>query len=94
MLWGAHYHLVFKCLFYDNEHWYILGQITGGTFSSNTADFGGFLYKEGKGTASCVGASIQDNKGVDGGAIYADEDATLDWACDLKGNFALAGPAM
>ncbi|CAM9293851.1 unnamed protein product, partial [Laminaria digitata] len=69
-------------------------QITGGNFRSNKADFGGFLYKKGEGTASCEGASILGHEGVDGGAIYAVEDAVLDWACDLVDNKALAGPAM
>ena len=72
----------------------ILGQITGGNFSKNQADFGGFLYKEGEGNASCEGASILNHTGVDGGAIYVVEDAVLDWACDLEENIALAGPAM
>ena len=69
-------------------------QITGGNFSSNEADFGGFLHKEGDGTVSCEEASILLNKGVDGGAIHAVQDAVLDWACDLRENSALAGPAM
>lgn len=80
--------------FFDINHWYTLDQITGGQFSLNEADFGGFLYKEGDGTATCEGATIRLNQGVDGGAIYAVEDAVLDWACDLIGNSALAGPAM
>ena len=52
------------------------------------------MYKEGDGNASCEGASILEHEGVDGGAIYAVDDAELDWACDLEGNSALAGPAM
>lgn len=52
------------------------------------------MYKDGEGHASCEGASILENTGVDGGAIYVVEDAKLDWACDLEGNTALAGPAM
>ena len=72
----------------------MLRQITGGNFSKNEADFGGFMYKEGKGNASCEGASILEHNGVDGGAIYAVEDAKLEWACDLGENTALAGPAM
>lgn len=79
---------------FDNKNVYIIDQITGGNFSSNEADFGGFLYKEGEGNATCVGASIVKSKGVDGGAIYAVDDAVLDWACHLIGNTALAGPAM
>ena len=69
-------------------------QITGGIFTDNTADYGGFLYNNGKGTASCTNASILRHEGVDGGAIYAVDGATLEWACDLGENSALAGPAM
>lgn len=69
-------------------------QITGGNFTDNEADFGGFLYKEGPGNTSCTGASILGHTGVDGGAIYAVDKAVLDWACDLGNNLALAGPAM
>lgn len=71
-------------------------QITGGTFDSNKADFGGFLYKEGAGDATCTGAatSITGHRGVDGGAIYAVKGARLEWGCDLVRNEALAGPAM
>ena len=60
----------------------------------NKADFGGFLHKEGDGKASCEGASILEHEGVNGGAIYAVDDAELDWACDLEGNSAFAGSAM
>lgn len=71
-------------------------QITGGTFTSNEADFGGFLYKEGAGSATCTGAatSVTGHRGVDGGAIYAVKGASLEWGCDLVANKALAGPAM
>ena len=69
-------------------------KITGGIFTGSEADFGGFLYAEGDGITSCKGASIVKHTGVDGGAIYAVEDAVLDWACDLKENEALVGPAM
>lgn len=73
---------------------FFLNQISGGSFTSNKADFGGFVYKEGKGNTSCDGASIDGHKGVDGGAIYAVDGATLDWKCNLKGNLAVSGPAM
>ncbi|CAM9772969.1 unnamed protein product, partial [Ectocarpus sp. 12 AP-2014] len=68
--------------------------ITQGTFTNNKADFGGFLYKEGPGDASCTGASVEGHRGVDGGAVYAVEGAKLEWGCDLVNNSALAGPAM
>ncbi|CAN0008375.1 unnamed protein product, partial [Scytosiphon promiscuus] len=69
--------------------------ITGGDFTENSADFGGFLYKEGAGNASCSGTSVVSNhSGVDGGAIYAVEGASLEWGCDLSNNMALAGPAI
>lgn len=69
-------------------------QITGGNFTKNEADFGGFLYKQGKGITSCEGASVLGHKGVDGGAIYAVDGATLEWECDLLRNSALVGSAM
>lgn len=69
-------------------------QITGGNFTGNVADFGGFLYKEGAGNTSCTGASVEKHQGVDGGAIYAVDGATLEWECDLVENVALSGPAM
>ena len=69
-------------------------KITGGTFTENKADFGGFLYVEGDGTSSCMGASVVRHSGVDGGAIYAVDGAFLEWACDLVENKALVGPAM
>ncbi|CAM9271368.1 unnamed protein product, partial [Ectocarpus sp. 8 AP-2014] len=68
--------------------------ITQGTFTNNEADFGGFLYKEGPGNASCTGASVSGHRGVDGGAVYAVEGAKLEWGCDLVNNSALAGPAI
>ncbi|CAN0356022.1 unnamed protein product, partial [Ectocarpus sp. 12 AP-2014] len=68
--------------------------ITQGTFTNNEADFGGFLYKEGPGNASCTGASVVGHRGVDGGAVYAVEGAKLEWGCDLVDNYALAGPAI
>ena len=49
---------------------------------------------EGDGITSCTGASLVGHEGVDGGAIYAVDDAVIDWACDLVENKALAGPAM
>lgn len=70
------------------------GQITGGTFMRSTANFGGFLYAEGDGNTSCSGASVIENSGVDGGAIYAVEDVVVDWACHLIDKKALSGPAM
>lgn len=73
---------------------YLGVQITGGTFTDNTADFGGFLYTEGDGLSSCKGASVVNHNAVDGGAIYAVEDAEVDWACHLVKNRALSGPAM
>lgn len=69
-------------------------QITGGNFTDNEADFGGFLYKRGEGTASCSGAYIARNSALDGGALYVSDDATLDWQCDLNMNSALSGAAM
>lgn len=69
-------------------------QITGGTFTNNAADFGGFLYTAGDGLSSCKGSSVVDNNAVEGGAIYAVEDAVVDWACHLVNNRALSGPAM
>ncbi|CAM9462085.1 unnamed protein product, partial [Ectocarpus sp. 12 AP-2014] len=68
--------------------------ITQGTFTNNEADFGGFLYKEGPGNASCTNASVAGHRGVDGGAVYAVEGAKLEWGCDLVNNSALAGPAI
>lgn len=69
-------------------------KITGGTFSGNRADFGGFLYNRGAGDVSCVGGSVEGNQAVDGGGVYILENATLDWACGLSGNTALSGPAL
>ncbi|CAM9587167.1 unnamed protein product [Ectocarpus fasciculatus] len=69
-------------------------EITGGTFTANTADFGGFLYKAGEGTAACSGATVLRHVGVDGGAIYAVDGANLEWECHLRGNSALIGPAI
>ncbi|CAN0330304.1 unnamed protein product [Ascophyllum nodosum] len=69
-------------------------EITGGSFTENFADFGGFLYAEGDGITSCTEASVEGHEGVDGGAIYAVDGAVLEWACDLKENEALAGPAI
>jgi len=69
-------------------------KITGGAFFSNNADFGGFLYKKGAGSVSCTGASAERNQAVDGGGVYAVENATLSWSCDLVGNSALSGPAV
>lgn len=71
-----------------------LFQIKGGVFAHNKADFGGFLYKKGVGDTSCSGAVIEQHTGVDGGAIYALDDAKLEWECDLLKNTAVAGPAM
>lgn len=69
-------------------------QITGGNFTNNVADYGGFLYKEGEGETSCEGASILRHRGVDGGAIHAVDGAALDWACHIGENYALSGTAM
>lgn len=69
-------------------------QITGGDFVENSADFGGFLFKEGSGNTSCSGASIERNIGVDGGGIYALDGASIDWQCDMESNYALSGCAM
>ena len=71
-----------------------VSKITGGTFTKNKADFGGFLYVQGSGTSSCTGASVVEHSGIDGGAIYAVDGAVLEWACDLVKNKALVGPAM
>lgn len=75
-------------------HFPAVYQITGGTFTGNEADFGGFLYVEGDGATSCEGASVEENSGVDGGAIYAVDGATVNWSCHLINNEALSGPAM
>lgn len=69
-------------------------QIIGGTFTSNKAGLGGFLYVEGDGLTSCEGASVGKNSGLDGGAIYAVKATVVDWACHLIANEALLGPAM
>ncbi|CAN0099803.1 unnamed protein product, partial [Laminaria digitata] len=69
-------------------------KITGGNFTNNKADFGGFLYKEGAGETSCTGASIVGHDAVDGGAIYAVDGATVHWACDIRDTSAISGPAM
>lgn len=69
-------------------------QIKGGTFSNHIADFGGFLFAESGSHASCTGVSILNNHAVEGGAIYATNGVTLDWACHIGQSFALAGPAM
>ncbi len=73
---------------------YLRYKITGGAFLSNKADFGGFLYKKGVGSVSCAGASAEGNQAVDGGGVYAVENATLHWECDMVDNSALSGPAM
>ena len=72
----------------------LVPQITGGIFTRNTADYGGFLYAESKSKTVCAGVFVMGHTAVYGGAIYATEEAVLDWACDLAGNEALLGPAM
>lgn len=72
----------------------VLWQVTGGTFVKNEASFGGFLHKNGKGNCSCSGSTIEGHIALDGGAVYAFDDAVLDWQCNLVGNFALSGPAL
>ena len=52
------------------------------------------MYVEGDGNTSCIGTTVEKNSAVDGGAIYAVDDAVLDWACALIGNEAITGPAM
>lgn len=69
-------------------------QVTGGTFTSNTAYFGGFLYAIGDGKTTCEGTAVVNHNGVEGGAIYAADDAIIDCSCHLIGNKALSGPAM
>lgn len=69
-------------------------QISGGAFIGNEANFGGFLYKEGKGKVSCAGASIIESEALDGGALYLVDAEDLEWECDLIENEALVGPAM
>ncbi|CAM9101274.1 unnamed protein product, partial [Laminaria digitata] len=69
-------------------------QITGGNFTNNKADFGGFLYKGGAGETSCTGASILGHEAVDGGAIYAVDDATVHWECDIRDTSAITGPGI
>lgn len=68
--------------------------MTGGSFTNNQAILGGFLYKEGKGSTRCSGATVEGNSALDGGAIYVLDDTTLEWECDLIGNAALSGPGM
>lgn len=69
-------------------------KITGGTFCGNKADYGGFLYTEGGGTASCKEGSAKNNSAVDGGGVYAVDNATVEWECDLFSNSAMSGPGM
>lgn len=71
-----------------------LYKVTGGNFTANLADFGGFLYKDGAGLATCTAASITDHQGVNGGAIYAVGEAEIEWECDVGRSHALSGPAM
>ena len=54
------------------------------------------MYVEGDGSTSCIGTGtiVEKNSAVDGGAIYAVDDAVLYWACALIGNDAITGPAM
>lgn len=73
---------------------YFPKQITGGNFSGNKADFGAFMYRTGPGETSCEGVSILDHEAVDGGAIYAIDGATVDWACDIRDNSAISAAAM
>lgn len=68
-------------------------QISSGTFESNKAHHGGFLYKEGNGPASCKGSAIVGHQARAGGAIYA-EGGNLHWECDLSNNVAFIGSAM
>ena len=79
------------------NHKFSPDQITGGTFAGNQADFGGFLYKQGAGNATCTGGGTTPaigNRGVFGGAIYAVKGASLELSCDLVENEAQIGPAM
>lgn len=71
-----------------------LFQITGGVFSHNVADNGGFLYIQADGNTTCKGASVERNAAVNGGAIYAVNGAVIECECHLIGNMALSGPAM
>lgn len=73
---------------------YFPKQITGGNFSGNKADFGGFMYRTGQGDTSCEGTSILAHESVDGGAIYAIDGATVHWACDIRDNSAISAAAM
>lgn len=52
------------------------------------------MFKDGDGSTSCSGASVERHTGVDGGAVYIVDDAVIEWECDLVGNSALSGPAM
>lgn len=69
-------------------------QVTGGEFVQNKADYGGFLYMERQGTATCSGSRVANHEAVIGGAIFAMDGSTLSWECDLEKNSALVGPAM
>lgn len=68
-------------------------QVMGGNYTKNSADFGGFLYKKGSGITNCSDALVQENTGLDGGALYI-TDAEVHWQCNLIGNDALVAPAM
>lgn len=81
-------------IFRNQLNSFMFDQITGGTFSNNMAEFGGFLHKEGAGETSCKGASIQHNRAADGGAMHVVDGATVDWACDIRSNTAITGGAM
>lgn len=69
-------------------------QVNNGSYMHNEADFGGFIHKEGQGNATCSGAYVANNTGLNGGAIYAFGGANLDWQCELVNNSAVSGAAM
>lgn len=52
------------------------------------------MKHEGPGHASCSGAIMENNSGLDGGVVYIMSDASLDWQCDMINNYALVGGAM
>ena len=60
----------------------------------NTAAYGGFLYKKGRGHVLCMGASIRQQTALEGGAIYAVDGANITWTCDMANNSATLGTAM
>lgn len=52
------------------------------------------MFKENDGPTSCADAYISYNEALNGGVIYATEEAVIDWKCDMTNNSALSGSAM